>query len=585
MAGGEGIMATTTQPKLSKQDLSNLDVTKLTRLSPEVISNQATINIGTIGHVAHGKLTVVKALSGVQTVRFKNELERNITIKLGKRGSGLQSSMGDAVTPREGEVAFPFDGLSTETAGAREFAENMDELPKKYLRQERNGRVQRDKSKENGRVKRKRRRRDSNVPEDEYEVEKILDYDYDYDAHWYLIKWKGWKSKFNTWEPLDNLENSQHLVEEFHKKADEQAEQIKKKQESLLNKAEELMVLHADINFSQVYLESLLKKLGNFPEIPSEDDLLQCYKVLKKKELKKMNRPHPILCNWALAKAREKQINELKVWEKEINEKCNDPAPIFVVNDIDLEGSPKQFNYINCYLPSSDVHIPSEPVIGCSCVNECSPRSGCCSAQAGANFAYSSQKKLRIAYGHPIYECNSRCACPPACPNRVVQLGREHPLCIFRTSTGCGWGVRAVQHIAKGSFICEYVGEVITSEEAEKRGREYDMVGRTYLFDLDYNQMGETDCMYTVDAAKSGNISHFINHSCDPNLQVYAVWIDCLDPNLPRLGLFSCRDIKPGEEVTFDYSPHQGCGKANKMSRARGTQCRCGAKSCRKVFM
>lgn len=39
---------------------------------------------GTIGHVAHGKSTVVKAVSGVQTVRFKNELERNITIKLGK---------------------------------------------------------------------------------------------------------------------------------------------------------------------------------------------------------------------------------------------------------------------------------------------------------------------------------------------------------------------------------------------------------------------------------------------------------------------------------------------------------------------
>jgi len=33
--------------------------------------------------VAHGKSTVVKAISGVQTVRFKNELERNITIKLG----------------------------------------------------------------------------------------------------------------------------------------------------------------------------------------------------------------------------------------------------------------------------------------------------------------------------------------------------------------------------------------------------------------------------------------------------------------------------------------------------------------------
>lgn len=38
---------------------------------------------GTIGHVAHGKSTLVKAISGVHTVRFKNEMERNITIKLG----------------------------------------------------------------------------------------------------------------------------------------------------------------------------------------------------------------------------------------------------------------------------------------------------------------------------------------------------------------------------------------------------------------------------------------------------------------------------------------------------------------------
>jgi len=68
---------------LAKQDLETLNPAKLHALSPEVISRQATINIGTIGHVAHGKSTVVKALSGAQTVRFKNELERNITIKLG----------------------------------------------------------------------------------------------------------------------------------------------------------------------------------------------------------------------------------------------------------------------------------------------------------------------------------------------------------------------------------------------------------------------------------------------------------------------------------------------------------------------
>lgn len=69
----------------------NLDTSKLNPLSPEVISRQATINIGTIGHVAHGKSTVVKAISGVQTVRFKNELVRNITIKLGYANAKVSS--------------------------------------------------------------------------------------------------------------------------------------------------------------------------------------------------------------------------------------------------------------------------------------------------------------------------------------------------------------------------------------------------------------------------------------------------------------------------------------------------------------
>ncbi|KAF8535541.1 elongation factor Tu GTP binding domain-containing protein [Trichophaea hybrida] len=72
------------KPVLPAQpDPATLDLSTLTPLTPEIIARQATINIGTIGHVAHGKSTVVKAISGVQTVRFKNELERNITIKLG----------------------------------------------------------------------------------------------------------------------------------------------------------------------------------------------------------------------------------------------------------------------------------------------------------------------------------------------------------------------------------------------------------------------------------------------------------------------------------------------------------------------
>lgn len=52
------------QAHLANQDI-NLDVSTMTPLTPEIISRQATINIGTIGHVAHGKSTLVRAISGV----------------------------------------------------------------------------------------------------------------------------------------------------------------------------------------------------------------------------------------------------------------------------------------------------------------------------------------------------------------------------------------------------------------------------------------------------------------------------------------------------------------------------------------
>lgn len=38
-----------------------------------------------------------------------------------------------------------------------------------------------------------------------------------------------------------------------------------------------------------------------------------------------------------------------------------------------------------------------------------------------------------------------------------------------------------------------------------------DAQGCTYLFDLDYDKGDQNP--YTIDAAKCGNVSHFINHS------------------------------------------------------------------------
>src|SRR5512136_2958694 len=49
----------------------------------EPLPRQPEVNIGTIGHVDHGKTTLVQALTGVWASRHSEELKRGITIKLG----------------------------------------------------------------------------------------------------------------------------------------------------------------------------------------------------------------------------------------------------------------------------------------------------------------------------------------------------------------------------------------------------------------------------------------------------------------------------------------------------------------------
>ncbi len=79
----KALEACNAQTHPTPQDLVSLDISKLSPLDPQIISRQATLNIGTIGHVAHGKSTLVKAISTVNTVRHFKEKIRNITIKLG----------------------------------------------------------------------------------------------------------------------------------------------------------------------------------------------------------------------------------------------------------------------------------------------------------------------------------------------------------------------------------------------------------------------------------------------------------------------------------------------------------------------
>lgn len=46
------------------------------------------------------------------------------------------------------------------------------------------------------------------------------------------------------------------------------------------------------------------------------------------------------------------------------------------------------------------------------------------------------------------------------------------------------WGLFALEPIPAGAFIFEYLGEVITAKEGDKRGKTYDQIGMSYLFDM-----------------------------------------------------------------------------------------------------
>ena len=377
-----------------------------------------------------------------------------------------------------------------------------------------------------------------------WEVEKILAKKVLEGVPTYLIKWKNWNSEYNTWEPASNLVNCADILEKFEKNILQLIDRFKKKAnfyptdsdiEKFINclnrRGETLTSISLEINAIGINIRKYFRQRGMNNKLE---------KIIK----------HDIL-RMLIIDSRKKQLEYLKEWETEMNIITKGKPIIQVENMIDLESAPQDFYYIEDYLPGDGVIIPDDPPIGCEC-KTCNSKTNCCFAHDNESCPYTSTCKIRVPPGTPIYECNKRCSCDINCFNRVVQRGSEMKFCIFRTANGRGWGVKTLKPIKKGCFVTQYVGEVITNEEAEKRGKEYDAAGRTYLFDLDYNEI-EGECPYTVDAAVYGNISHFINHSCDPNLAVYGVWIDCLDPNLPKLALFATRDIKQNEEITFDY--------------------------------
>ncbi len=142
---------------------------------------------------------------------------------------------------------------------------------------------------------------------------------------------------------------------------------------------------------------------------------------------------------------------------------------------------------------------------------------------------------------------------------------QERDFILVQSSRIHGTGVFAKRPIPRGTRVIEYAGRRFSKAEllgAAERGER----SLTYVLNLDADT--------AIDGADEGNAARFVNHSCEPNCEIY------IFDEIPYL--YAMRDIPAEAELTFDYKLQSA--SSVRISRALSRElfpCRCGAPDCR----